>query len=139
MCSSITWKSPLRIETNNHMRRLLIFSASLAFAASNFAQSPPPKLPDWDVVSIHPAPADLHSCTQGSGMVSTEDGIKIFCIPVLFVIEQAYLIREPSRILGPPTWMASTMYDITAKVSADDLAAHKKLSDDDRNRMLQPL
>jgi uncharacterized protein (TIGR03435 family) len=121
------------------MRLLVLVCTSLALGASAFAQSPTPKLPDWDVVSVHPVAADLHSCTQGSGMVSTDDSIKIFCVPMLFVIEQAYLIHEPSRIFGSPKWMADSMYDIVAKVSVDDLPAYKKLSDEDKSRMLQSL
>jgi uncharacterized protein (TIGR03435 family) len=114
-----------------------LLCASLILVASALAQTPAAKLPAWDVVSVHPT--DLNSCTQGSGMVTTADGINIFCIPVLFVIEQAYLIREPNRIIGAPKWMADAMYDIKAKVSAEDLATYSKLGNDDRLRMLQSM
>jgi uncharacterized protein (TIGR03435 family) len=109
-----------------------------AGAATGQGQARAAKLPEWDVVSVRPV--DKNGCSQGSGMQTTKDGVKIFCIPLLFVIEQAYLIREPSRILDAPEWVkSSAMFDIDAKVSGEDVAAYGKLSQDNHNRMLQSL
>jgi uncharacterized protein (TIGR03435 family) len=104
-------------------------------AASQAAQA---KLPEWDVVSVRPV--EVQKCMQGSGWRPTADGLNFFCVSPLVVIEEAYLIREPSRILGAPDWMkSSTFYDIVAKVAGEDVAAYGKLSHDDRSRMMQSL
>jgi len=96
------------------------------------------KLPAWDVVSVHLA--EPRKCTQGSGMRASTDGVSTFCVPLLFVIEAAYGIMEPSRIVGAPDWVKkSAQYDIDAKVAGEDVAAYGKLSFDDRDRMLQSL
>jgi uncharacterized protein (TIGR03435 family) len=101
------------------------------------ASSETTKLPEWDVVSVRPV--DAKSCTGNAGMSTTTDGISIFCIPVLFAIEQAYMIHEPSRILGAPDWVKNSMYDIDAKVAGEDVEAFHKLSRGEHSRMLQPL
>jgi uncharacterized protein (TIGR03435 family) len=58
---------------------------------------------------------------------------------MLLVIEAAYGILEPRRILGAPDWATTVSYDIEAKVSAEDVAAFSALSRDEKLRMLQPL
>ena len=110
-----------------------------AGAAASQGQAPAAKLPGWDVVSVRPA--DPQQCTQGAGMRTTTDGVSIFCVPLLFAIEQAYLIHEPSRILGAPEWVKnnSVKFVIDAKVAGEDVETYHHLSRDDHSRMLQPL
>jgi uncharacterized protein (TIGR03435 family) len=106
-------------------------------AAADQSQPVAAKLPAWDVVSVKP----VQTCTSGSGGIQyTSDGVNAFCVPMLFVVEMAYGIREPSRIVGAPDWVkSSSYYDIDAKVSVEDAAAFGKLSRNEKNRMLQPL
>jgi uncharacterized protein (TIGR03435 family) len=108
-----------------------------AGAAANQSQPAASPLLEWDVVSVKP----MQTCTSGSGGTQyTTDGLKAFCVPMLFVVEMAYNIREPSRIMGAPDWVkGSSYYDIDTKVSAEDAAAFGKLSRNEKNRMLQPL
>lgn len=105
--------------------------------AATTAAQPAAKPLQWDVVSVRPV--EPKSCTGDAGMRTTTDGISIFCIPLLFAIEQAYSIREPSRILGAPEWVKTDRYNIDAKVAAEDVAAFQKLKRGEHNAMLQPL
>jgi uncharacterized protein (TIGR03435 family) len=115
----------------------------LVTAAASFGQAPaavspvPAALPEWDVVSVHAA--DPASCTGDAGMSTNKDGISIFCVPLLFAIEQAYQIPEAARILDVPNWVKNVRYQIDAKVAGEDVAAFSKLGREAHGRMLQPL
>jgi uncharacterized protein (TIGR03435 family) len=114
-----------------------VASLSQPAGASQPAQAPA-KLPDWDVISVKPV--QEQNCTQGSGWRPVTDGVSFFCAPLVVVIETAYGIMEPSRIVGAPDWVKNSgFYDIYAKVSGEDVAAYGKLRLDDKKRMLQPL
>ena len=91
----------------------------------------------WEVVSVHPS--DPASCTGDAGMSTSKDGIRIFCVPLLFAIEQAYRISESARILNAPDWVKNTRYEIEAKVAGEDAAVFSKLGRETRGRMLQPV
>lgn len=111
----------------------------LAIAQATAAANPPAPatLPQWDVVSVHPS--DPASCTGNAGMTANRDGIRIFCVPLLSVIELAYRIPEPARILNAPNWVKNISYEIDAKVAGNDVGAYSDLNDEARSRMLQPL
>jgi uncharacterized protein (TIGR03435 family) len=119
----------------------LLLVASVTAAAQDGAPSAGAtggtKLPAWDVVSVRPVAPN--SCTGDAGMRGATDGIRIFCVPLLFAVEQAYKIGEPNRILGAPDWAKNDIYDIDAKVAAEDVEAFGKLNEGDVSRMLQPL
>ncbi|HWG18514.1 MAG TPA: TIGR03435 family protein [Acidobacteriaceae bacterium] len=96
------------------------------------------KLPDWDVVSIKQA--EPNSCTGGAGSWLTQDGLVFHCDPLMFVVESAYQIMEPSRIIGAPEWLKNGgLWEIHAKVAGDDAAAFYKLSRHDRDLMVRSL
>ncbi|HXE07671.1 MAG TPA: TIGR03435 family protein [Acidobacteriaceae bacterium] len=98
----------------------------------------PAKLLTWDVVSIHPSDPNL--CGKRSDIQFTPDGIKTVCVPLLFLIQDAYEIPEPSRIIGAPEWAKSGgLWNISAKVAAGDVAAYGRLSNEDGDRMRQAL
>jgi uncharacterized protein (TIGR03435 family) len=99
----------------------------------------PAKLPEWDVVSVKRAEPGKCPGPEGSGLMLPKDGVHIFCLSPQLVIELAYGITEPSRILGVPEWAKSGGWNIDAKVAGEDVAALGKLSRDDRSRMLQAL
>jgi uncharacterized protein (TIGR03435 family) len=136
-------------EAERRTKLLLIAAAWVAvFVPTGFAQvaatpapvatkveSEPAKLPEWDVVSVKPT----QNCPDGSGMQINKDGIHIFCLPVRALIQIAWGINEPSRVLGAPKWAGEETYDIDAKVDGGDVAAFGKLSGKERNRMLQAL
>jgi uncharacterized protein (TIGR03435 family) len=102
------------------------------------ADTVPVKLPAWEVVSVKPA--DPSQCAQGAGLQFTPDGVQAYCTPALSVIEQAYGIMEPSRIVGVPEWAKNgTRWNIDAKMAGEDAAAFGKLDREDHSRTLQPL
>jgi len=96
------------------------------------------KLPQWDVVSIKRAEPD--QCTQGAGSWLDKDGLTFHCDPLLFIVESAYQIMEPSRIIGAPEWLKNGgMWEVHAKVAGEDAAAFYKLSRHDRDLMVRAL
>jgi len=96
------------------------------------------KLPRWDVVSIRQM--DSNSCTGGSGSRLEKDALVFHCVPLLFVVESAYQIMEPSRIVGAPEWMKNgTRWEIHAKVAGEDATAFYQLSRKERDLMVQAL
>lgn len=96
------------------------------------------KLPDWDVVSVKQI--DPNSCTGGAGSWLTQDGLVFHCDPLLFVVESAYQIMEPSRIIGAPEWLKNGgLWEIHAKVAGEDAAAFYKLSRHDQDLMVRAL
>jgi uncharacterized protein (TIGR03435 family) len=98
--------------------------------------NPPAKPLQWDVISVKPM--SPQSCSAGGGLRPLPDGISASCVPLLFVLEEAYATMDSARIVGLPDWAkGSEMYAIEARVSGDDAAAFGKLSRDDKFRMLQ--
>ena len=88
------------------------------------------KLPQWDVISVKPA--QPQSCPLGSGIRTTGDGLNAFCVRLLFVIETAYRIMEPSRVIGAPEWVVTGQeWSIDGKVAEEDVATFSNLSRDD--------
>ena len=98
-------------------------------------ETAPAKPPDWDVVSVKPT----QHCTAGSGMQILQDGVHVFCLPLRALIQIAWGINEPSRVLGMPAWAGDGTYDIDAKVASEDVAIFSKQSVAQRNQMLQAL
>jgi uncharacterized protein (TIGR03435 family) len=83
---------------------------------------------------------DPNTCTHGSGINGTADGLHVYCAPLMWAVESAYHIMEASRILDAPDWVKSgSRWDIDAKVSGEDAAAFSKLAWEDKDRMLLPL
>lgn len=84
----------------------------------------------YDVVSIKPN-------SSGSGSVRTSIDRERFLgtnISVKALIRYAYDLETEDLISGLPGWAGSSSLDVEAKVSAEDVAALKKLPDDDSNR-----
>jgi uncharacterized protein (TIGR03435 family) len=129
---------------------LVLVAFCLSLPQSTPGQSPNPigptqtpeatatKLPEWDVVSVRQA--EPGNCLEGSGMMVRKDGVHAFCLSLNALIQIAYGISEPSRIVGAPDWTKSGGgWNIDAKVAGEDAAAFSKLSPIDRNRMVQML
>jgi uncharacterized protein (TIGR03435 family) len=68
----------------------------------------------------------------------TDDSVRLMGLPLESMICTAWDLK-PYQLSGLSGWMKSTGFDLTAKVSADDLSAYKKLSNDQRRQMLQKL
>jgi uncharacterized protein (TIGR03435 family) len=124
---------------------LLAFVAPLAFAQAGPAPMPRPEppptvaapslvVPEYDVFSIK-----LNK--SGNGMIrmmGSPDGFTATNIPFKSIIANAYGLKE-DLVSGAPGWVDADRYDVTAKVSGDDVPTFKKLTSDQRNAMLQPL
>jgi uncharacterized protein (TIGR03435 family) len=92
------------------------------------------KLPAYEVASIKPD----KSGTDLTMLRTTPVGIRANNIALRALIAHAYGV-EDYQILGAPSWVASTRFDIEAKVSSADTDALHDLSPDQRRLMLQPL
>lgn len=115
-------------------------SFALMCGASLSAQSARTAAPTlrWDVISVKPMAA-ADRCGDGGGIRTLPDGISASCVPLGFVIENAYRLLDQDRILGLPKWAQSEsqMYSIEARMSGEDAPAYAKLSREDQFRMLQ--
>jgi uncharacterized protein (TIGR03435 family) len=91
-------------------------------------------LPEWDVAVIKPHPAEDHSMMWQM----TADGLSLINLPLEMMICSAWDVK-PYQVSGLSGWMKSSTFDLTAKVSGDDVAAYKKLNTAQRQKMLQKL
>jgi uncharacterized protein (TIGR03435 family) len=92
----------------------------------------------WDVISVKPMGPEECPAHQG-GVGRLKDGLTASCVSAIFVLQCAYRLMDPTRIVGLPEWTKdnSRLYGIEARVSGDDTAAYAKLSHDEQFRMLQ--
>ncbi len=91
-------------------------------------------LPAWDVAIVRPHPA-------GDGSMSwqmTEDSVRLSNLPLESMICNAWNIKS-YQLSGLSGWMTNDRYDLSAKVAGDDVAAYKKLNNQQRRLMLQNL
>ena len=116
-------------------------SAVLCMAALSPLAARAVSLPamNYDVVSIKPN-------KSGSGSVRISIDRERFIgtnVSVKALIRYAYDLETDDLISGLPGWAGSSNLDVEAKVSAEDVAALKRLSDDDstaeRRLMMQAL
>jgi uncharacterized protein (TIGR03435 family) len=100
--------------------------------SSNAAASGP--LPEWDVAVVKPhAPDDSTMSWQ-----MTSDSVSLRGLALEQMICSAWDVK-PYQVSGLMSWMKDSRFDLTAKVSSDDVAAYKKLSTEQRLEMLQRL
>ncbi len=91
-------------------------------------------LPDWDVAVVKP-----HSAADPTmSWQMTDDSVILRNLPLEQMICSAWDLK-PYQVSGLSEWMKSTPFDLTAKVSSDDIAAYEKLSEAQRQEMLQKL
>ncbi|HWH60456.1 MAG TPA: TIGR03435 family protein [Terriglobales bacterium] len=85
----------------------------------------------YEIVSI----AANHSGAPGQGTRNLGDGKAFENMPVKTIIANAFDIR-PDLISGGPGWLDSEPYDLSVKVSGDDVSAYRSLTEAQRNQML---
>lgn len=91
-------------------------------------------LPEWDVATVKP-----HSATDGNmSWRMTADGLSLEGLPLEQLICSAWDLK-PYQVSGASGWMKSTTFDLTAKVSGDDVAVYEKLGVAQQREMLQKL
>ena len=94
------------------------------------------KLPPWDVVSVHSA--DPQHCTQIRTMRYSADGMDASCVPLLFVIQQAYALLQPTLVLNAPEWVRTDrLWNINAKIAPENLATYAALKPSEKFRMMR--
>jgi uncharacterized protein (TIGR03435 family) len=91
-------------------------------------------LPGWDVAVVR-----LHAADDpGMSWQMTADGLSLVNLTLEQMICSAWDMK-PYQISGLSDWMKTSRFDLTAKVSGEDVAAYKKLSVGQRREMLQKL
>ena len=91
----------------------------------------------WEVISVKPTP-QIVARTERGGVRFLPNGLTAACVPAVFVVEFAYHLMDPTRILGLPKWATGQqMYAIEARVSGEDAAAFAKLKRDQKASMMQ--
>ena len=119
---------------------VLVLTAPFALAQS----TAPPKQPSFEVISIHRSkPATYPGAGSGQSMTwaMQTDGYRTNNQTILATLMIAFFPEgmaswTPDRVQGAPAWASTEQYDITAKVSADDLPQWQQQGHD---LMHQPL
>jgi uncharacterized protein (TIGR03435 family) len=94
----------------------------------------PGPLPAWDVALVKSHPAE----DQTMSWQMTADGLSLVNLPLEQMICSAWDLK-PYQVSGLSEWMKNSTYDLTAKVTGDDVDAYKKLNTAQRRQMLQTL
>jgi uncharacterized protein (TIGR03435 family) len=111
-----------------------MFSGGVAIQAQ--PANPTAKPLHWDVISVKPmAPGGC----AGGGVSHLPDGLSASCVPVAFVVEEAFHLMDQTRIAGLPEWAVdnSHPYAIEARVPGEDAAAFRKLSREEKFGMFE--
>jgi len=92
------------------MRRkgVVIWLAALVASTATHAQAPPP--PVFDVASVK---ANKTGATQVT--ISWQGGVTLINVPLRAIVQLAYNINTPSRIIGHPDWTNVERFDIQAR------------------------
>jgi uncharacterized protein (TIGR03435 family) len=91
-------------------------------------------LPEWDVAVVKPhAPGDNTMSWR-----SSTDSVEMVNLTLESMICNAWYLNG-FQVSGLSGWMKSSGFDLTAKVSAEDLAAYKKLNSKQYQEMMQKL
>ena len=112
----------------------LALVASLGYCSSAFAQQPRPALPTYDIVVVKPN----HSLARQMSMNMDEATLRAENVPLNVLLVNAYGIRQ-GLMFGLPGWANSARFDVTAKVTDQDLKDLRKLSREQRQAMLAAL
>lgn len=116
------------------MRRISAVLIGVLGCVALCAQDLPPRLRtadgrllEFDVVSVRPN----HSGAEAMNIVSppVSDGVTITNMPLENIVSWANGITIRNQIAGMPEWAKKERFDITAKVSDEDLAAFQKVTD----------
>ncbi len=94
-----------------------------------------PDVPKFDVASVKPATSSADGMHR---VMLTPDGVSFEGTPTQMLLHLAFNV-EDDRIIGAPSWVQSSRYDIEAKVAPEDAPKLEKLKSEDRRAMLIPL
>jgi uncharacterized protein (TIGR03435 family) len=88
------------------------------------------KVPAFEVISVKPD----KSGSIGGMIRFRPDGMIMENMPVHVLVAEGYHVFD-DQVVGEPAWANADLWDIDAKVGADDVAALEKLSFDERRLM----
>jgi len=110
----------------------LLFSSVFAHAQGPAAQT---KQYRFEVATVKPT-----AKRDGSWRLQfTVDGFTAMDVPLRKVIEEAYGMYDPERLVGLAPWGESELFDIEAKFDAATVSNYKDLTIDQRRQMLRTL
>jgi uncharacterized protein (TIGR03435 family) len=91
----------------------------------------------FDVSTVKPADPNARSSTLNLG----NDDIKSTNLPVLFLLQFAYELNGGSKeqIVGAPTWLSTTRFDIDAKMDEPTASAISKMTAEKRMATLRAM
>ena len=112
----------------------LALVASLGYCSNAVAQQPRSALPAYDIVVVKPN----HSLARQMSMDMDEASLRAENVPLNVLLVNAYGIRQ-GLMFGLPGWANSARFDVTAKVTDQDLKDLRKLSREQRQAMLAAL
>jgi len=107
----------------NSIRRAAVVAAVILTAVPMLAQAP-----TFEVASIKPN----KSGPQGAGGGIVPNGVNITNLPLRAIIQLAYGIGQPSKVINAPNWIVTERFDITARAS-------DRVQQGEIGRMLQAL
>jgi uncharacterized protein (TIGR03435 family) len=107
----------------NGIRRTAMLTLVVLAAVPMLAQDPA-----FEVASIKPN----KSGPQGAGGGIVPNGVNIINLPLRAIIQLAYGIGQPSKVINAPNWIVTERYDIIAR-------APDRVKQSDIGRMLQAL
>jgi len=91
-------------------------------------------MPTFDVVSIKPyGPSTLRISIH-----TKPDGVAVSGMPMHMILREAFGVTN-DRLLGEPAWVATSRYDVDAKVTPEDAPKFKPLTDQQQWQMLLPV
>lgn len=112
------------------MQRLLGVAMGAVLSLPLGAQSAPAKGPEYEVVSVKPTKEQ-----SGSMMIKpTADGYSATGANALFMIMDAYQLRNFDLVMGLPAWAKTMRFDVETKMSPEMIEESKKLTQDERDR-----
>jgi len=96
----------------------------------------------YDVASIRLSKPRTDGGGFFTGMKDTPDGFVATNAPLLYLVQSAYGVNR-YQISGAPSWLASELYDVDAKMDSSVVDSFQKLPSDEqksvRRKMLQAL
>ena len=115
----------------------LCVASALSAAAQGVSPSPEHEAQaqlTFEVVSVKPYKPE----GMQSRILINPDGISLSGIPLSVIMRLAFGVWS-DRIIGAPTWVNSSRFDIEAKIAAEEVPAFKNAKPDERSAMLLPV
>ena len=112
-----------------------ILSCSIVLIGLSASAQTSVQPPAFDVVSVKPT----QTAADGAPIESPQngDGITMRNVTTHEMIDYAYSFHHPELVSGLPEWAKTKNYDLAAKVTDANLAAFRKLNQEQRRQMLQ--